>query len=571
MHSFTFNGRSSEEFGIRIERFPDLNRSARKFQAASVSGRNGNIYQMENAWEEVTVSYQIFAGERQEGAAVPDFTAIMEWLNSADDYAVLTDTYDPKHYRLAVFVDEIEIVSQWHTFGKATVMFRCRPQRFLAQNGTLLKSEAIEFNNFTSVYNGITVSSYDGTVTMSGTVTNNGSIGNYFAVTQATQITITQEMVDNNGYFYLDNTSVFPVTMTVVSENSIVIFIEENMPAYYKRQLTQADVGKKFLRFMFTSTRGTVMDVTFSPKVVYEEASSFPAEIQDGDQIYNPTNHIALPIITLKSGIVRSMLNLNSYAMSTSGLVSIPQDLLSGNQYFQGVVGLYKQGYCCWFRDTPGSMAYSGSSGTSGTLTTIDNAIGTVTFTPESTSWGLALIIPVVPESHYRLTCDVSSNDTSVDFYQIEGSGRNRWAGIAWSNASSGTINNLVYTYPETGYLMILFKRTSGSGSVSFSSIMMEQGRDTHVFSPYAADTPESVSINGIQLQFTSNGYDQAVIDCERENFTINGVNANNITKVLDRYGNESVDFLRLDKGTNKIEINSAILSATIDPRYWEL
>lgn len=134
MHSFTFNGHSSDEFGIRIERFPDLNRSERKYKSASVSGRNGNIYQMESAWEEVTVSYQIFAGERQAGAAVTDFTDIVEWLNSADDYAVLTDTYDPTHYRMAVFVDDLDIESEWHTFGKATVRFRCRPQRFLVEN-----------------------------------------------------------------------------------------------------------------------------------------------------------------------------------------------------------------------------------------------------------------------------------------------------------------------------------------------------------------------------------------------------------------------------------------------------
>lgn len=134
MHSFTFNGHSSEEFGIRIERFPDLNRSERKYKAASVAGRNGNIYQMESAWEEVTVSYQIFAGERQAGAAVTDFTDIVEWLNSADDYAVLTDTYDPTHYRMAVFVDDLDIESSWHTFGKATIKFRCRPQRYIVQN-----------------------------------------------------------------------------------------------------------------------------------------------------------------------------------------------------------------------------------------------------------------------------------------------------------------------------------------------------------------------------------------------------------------------------------------------------
>lgn len=130
-NTFTFNGHSSDEFGIRIERKPDLNRSGRKFASDSVSGRNGNIYQLQNAWDEVIVSYSIYAGGTEKGDAIPAFTDIVEWLNSADDYAVLTDSYDPTHYRMAVFVDSLDIESQWHTIGEATVKFRCKPQRFI--------------------------------------------------------------------------------------------------------------------------------------------------------------------------------------------------------------------------------------------------------------------------------------------------------------------------------------------------------------------------------------------------------------------------------------------------------
>lgn len=131
--TFTFNGHSSDEFGIRIQRKPDLNRSGRKFATDSVAGRNGNIYQMQDAWEEVVVSYAIYAGGRENGDAIPAFTDIMEWLNSADDYAVLTDSYDPEHYRLAVFVDAVDVESQWYTIGAATIRFRCKPERFIVQ------------------------------------------------------------------------------------------------------------------------------------------------------------------------------------------------------------------------------------------------------------------------------------------------------------------------------------------------------------------------------------------------------------------------------------------------------
>ena len=145
--TFTWNGHSSDEFGIDIERKPDLNRSARKFQTASVPGRNGNIYQLENAWEEVMVTYDIFAGGPNYGDAVTSFTTIMEWLNSADGYAVLSDTYDSTHYRLGVFVDMTLITSTWHQHGRATITFRCRPERFIV-------TELIPVDQINSINNG---------------------------------------------------------------------------------------------------------------------------------------------------------------------------------------------------------------------------------------------------------------------------------------------------------------------------------------------------------------------------------------------------------------------------------
>lgn len=66
-HTFTFNGHTSDEFGIKIERFRALSRPARKYDAAAVPGRNGNLYKLQDAWDEQLVSYEIFAG-KQHGA-----------------------------------------------------------------------------------------------------------------------------------------------------------------------------------------------------------------------------------------------------------------------------------------------------------------------------------------------------------------------------------------------------------------------------------------------------------------------------------------------------------------------
>ncbi len=146
LSSFTFNGRTSTDFGIKVEKMPTLNRSARKFRVASVPGHNGNIYELQDAWEEIVQPYQIFAGDRSSNA-VTNFSTIAEWLHSADGYAVLTDTYDPTHYREAVFVDSMDIESEWHTLGRTTINFRCRPEHYIVTNPITVSSGGSVMNS----------------------------------------------------------------------------------------------------------------------------------------------------------------------------------------------------------------------------------------------------------------------------------------------------------------------------------------------------------------------------------------------------------------------------------------
>lgn len=145
-HSFVFNGHSSDEFGIKIERFPGLNRPARKYTVSNVPGRNGNLYEMQDAWEEVIQSYEIYAGGQSKNSP-QDFMRIMEWLCEPSGYAELTDSYDVDHYREAVFVDATDIANSWNRFGRAVVSFRCRPERFLDSGRNMV----LDFTNTTLI------------------------------------------------------------------------------------------------------------------------------------------------------------------------------------------------------------------------------------------------------------------------------------------------------------------------------------------------------------------------------------------------------------------------------------
>ena len=122
----TWNGVSSEMFGLHVEKYPNLNRPSRKYTAADIPGRNGSAYILEEAWSETVQAYEISVK-----SPVVNFKKIAEWLNSADGYAVLEDSYDPWIYRMAVMVDGFDATNTLQRAGKALIQFRCRPERYL--------------------------------------------------------------------------------------------------------------------------------------------------------------------------------------------------------------------------------------------------------------------------------------------------------------------------------------------------------------------------------------------------------------------------------------------------------
>lgn len=121
-----WNGISSEDLGIKVERYPALNRPGRKHTVADVPGQNGYAYVMQNAWHETVQAYEISAK-----APVIAFKKVAEWLNSADGYADLFDSYDPEIYRRAVVVDGFDVENSLNRGGRAMIQFRCRPERYM--------------------------------------------------------------------------------------------------------------------------------------------------------------------------------------------------------------------------------------------------------------------------------------------------------------------------------------------------------------------------------------------------------------------------------------------------------
>lgn len=133
MHNWLeFNGQKSTDLGLTIERIPNANRPARKYDRYSVPGRNGDIFVFQDAWENLEQSYEIC----WKGTPVDTGYSIAEWLFGSSGYQMLTDSYDPLHYRNAVFLGPYDVENTLMRYGRATITFDCDPRRFLTSGLT---------------------------------------------------------------------------------------------------------------------------------------------------------------------------------------------------------------------------------------------------------------------------------------------------------------------------------------------------------------------------------------------------------------------------------------------------
>lgn len=148
----SFNGKSSADYDIIVSKNPSPVRAKRKFEKVTVPGRNGDVYFMEDAWENYTQQYTLFVGDGSENSVPTAVAKVAEWLDddyqpvTIDDYINLTingykrliDSYEEDVIRLATFTNgyEPENIRGW--FGKLRIGFNCRPERFTTDAFTVI-------------------------------------------------------------------------------------------------------------------------------------------------------------------------------------------------------------------------------------------------------------------------------------------------------------------------------------------------------------------------------------------------------------------------------------------------
>lgn len=150
MNSFTFNGIRSSDLGVRIMSKNIFSAPKYDLSFQSIPGRDGDLISPNGRFPNVQVSYTCFVPAKSISELADKLTDIKAWLYTEPDrYHELTDTYDTKFLRKAVFNNKLDIEDECNKIGTFTVAFSCQPFRYLisgqaksgyAESGFILKN-----------------------------------------------------------------------------------------------------------------------------------------------------------------------------------------------------------------------------------------------------------------------------------------------------------------------------------------------------------------------------------------------------------------------------------------------
>lgn len=137
---FSWNGVASSTYGIIVESVNASSRPERKMDIYQVPGRNGDIIFPQDAWYNYERSYTIIAGDSEKNDAPDAYREIASWLYASPGYHILQDTVEGDYFYRAYYKGPLNVEELLSRYGRATVTFSCRPERFLAEGEEVITS-----------------------------------------------------------------------------------------------------------------------------------------------------------------------------------------------------------------------------------------------------------------------------------------------------------------------------------------------------------------------------------------------------------------------------------------------
>lgn len=131
MTYFTYNGRSSADFGLHIEKKDVFSAPEYDAEFISIPGRSGDIINPNRRFANIKVTYTVFLARKNIAALASVLRDIKGWLYSEPDrYHEITDTYDTEYFRYGVISGSLDIEEQLKKVGSFTVTFNCKPYKY---------------------------------------------------------------------------------------------------------------------------------------------------------------------------------------------------------------------------------------------------------------------------------------------------------------------------------------------------------------------------------------------------------------------------------------------------------
>lgn len=131
MTYFTYNGRSSADFGLHIEKKDVFSAPSYDAEFISIPGRSGDIINPNRRFSNIKVTYTVFLMRKNTAALASVLRDIKGWLYSElDRYHELTDSYDAEYFRYGVISGSLDIEEQLNKIGCFTVTFNCKPYKY---------------------------------------------------------------------------------------------------------------------------------------------------------------------------------------------------------------------------------------------------------------------------------------------------------------------------------------------------------------------------------------------------------------------------------------------------------
>lgn len=130
--AFTFDGKSTREFGVYITGEGVFNAPERAVEMISIPGRDGDYVLDQGHFNNIEVTYRAGIVSDSTTDFAEAISNFRNWLKSRKGYCRLTDEYNTEEYRMAVFKNAIAVEHEGIQTGEFDVTFDCKPQRYLA-------------------------------------------------------------------------------------------------------------------------------------------------------------------------------------------------------------------------------------------------------------------------------------------------------------------------------------------------------------------------------------------------------------------------------------------------------